>query len=560
MKILPDAALNQHIAVLGKTGSGKTYAAKGIVERLLRLRRQTCIIDPTGAWWGLRLAADGKSKGLDVILIGGDHGDVPLAERSGAAVARLVTEQGASVVLDTSGLTVGEYTRWFIDFAGTLYTTLRNPLHLVIDEAHYFMPQAGGRVDIDTGKMIHAGNRLMSGGRSRGIRGMLITQRPAKLHKDSLTCADTLIAMRVTAPQDRGAYQDWIDGCGDPKQGKAVIDSLATLKRGEGWVWYPEGGYLERISFPAISTYDSSAAPVHGSKAAPKVSEIDLGEVQKALAEAVKEAEANDPKILRKKIAELERHLRERPTAAPVEPKVVEVPVITDQQIQEMRNILNEFEEGRKTTQSALNLFMKVGETWQKAIDYFTNRRAANEMLKIHRVPSRPRPATAQQRMPRPSSNGDGATIPIGERKTLAACIQFPNGLRREQLTVLTGYKRSSRDAYIQRLREKGYIVAGDKITATDAGIAALPDFEPLPRGEALQSYWLQRLPVGEKAMLEQLIATYPQSVQRDQLSESTGYQRSSRDAYLQRLRAKELIEEPSRGEVLASGDLFEER
>jgi hypothetical protein len=52
-----------------------------------------------------------------------------------------VTQQHASVVVDTSGFTVGEYTRWFIDFAGTLYTTIREPLHLVIDEAHHFMPQ-----------------------------------------------------------------------------------------------------------------------------------------------------------------------------------------------------------------------------------------------------------------------------------------------------------------------------------------------------------------------------------------------------------------------------------
>ena len=30
---LPDAALLHHIAILGKTGSGKTVAAKGMVEK-----------------------------------------------------------------------------------------------------------------------------------------------------------------------------------------------------------------------------------------------------------------------------------------------------------------------------------------------------------------------------------------------------------------------------------------------------------------------------------------------------------------------------------------------
>lgn len=315
--VIPSASLDQHMAILGKTGSGKTYTAKGAVEQLVRAHRQTCVLDPTGAWWGLRLAADGKGRGFDVVLLGGAHADIPLAERSGAAVARLVTEQGASVVIDTSGFKVGEYTRWFIDFAGTLYTSIRAPLHLVIDEAHYFMPQSGGgsKLDADAAKMLHAGNRLMSGGRSRGVRGMLITQRPAKLHKDSLTCADTLIAMRVMAPQDRQAIKDWIDGAGDPAKGKAVLDSLASLKRGEGWVWYPEGGHLERVMFPKIETYDSSAAPVHGAKAGPKVAEIKLDEIKGAMAEAVREAEANDPKLLRKKIAELEAELRKKPGA-----------------------------------------------------------------------------------------------------------------------------------------------------------------------------------------------------------------------------------------------------
>lgn len=312
--MIPKAALNQHIAILGKTGSGKTYAAKGIVEHLLDEKRQVCILDPTGAWWGMRLGSDGKKPGYDLVLLGGEHGDIPLAEKSAAAVARLVTQQGASVVCDTSGMTVGEYTRWFIEFAGTLYTTVRNPLHLVIDEAHYFMPQ-GKSPDVDAGRMLHAGNRLMSGGRSRGIRGLLITQRPAKLHKDSLTCADTLVAMRMLAPQDRGAVKDWIDGAGDPVKGKEILDSLASLDRGEGWVWYPEGGHLKRTRFGDIKTYDSSAAPKHGAKP-PAVGEIKLDEVKAALADAVREAEANDPKRLRAEIARLQSEAKKAPPTA----------------------------------------------------------------------------------------------------------------------------------------------------------------------------------------------------------------------------------------------------
>jgi DNA helicase HerA-like ATPase len=62
MFLFPKAALAQHIAVLGKTGSGKSYAVRGIVEGLLDDSARVCIIDPTGAWNGLRSSATGKSR------------------------------------------------------------------------------------------------------------------------------------------------------------------------------------------------------------------------------------------------------------------------------------------------------------------------------------------------------------------------------------------------------------------------------------------------------------------------------------------------------------------
>ena len=62
---LPPDALAQHIAVLGKTGSGKTFAMKGaLVEPLLEGGRRVGIVDPTGAWWGLRSSRDGKGPGF----------------------------------------------------------------------------------------------------------------------------------------------------------------------------------------------------------------------------------------------------------------------------------------------------------------------------------------------------------------------------------------------------------------------------------------------------------------------------------------------------------------
>jgi hypothetical protein len=167
-------------------------------------------------------------------------------------------------------------------------------------------------------------------------------------------------------------------------------------------------------------------------------------------------------------------------------------------------------------------------------------------------APARPAPAVA--------SAGGSTGLPTGERATLIACAQHQlNGCTREQLSILTGYNRSTRDAYIQRMREKALVqVDGTQIVATPAGIAALGDgFEPLPTGSALRAHWLERLPRGEAAILRLLCDAYPEHLQRDALSDLTGFARSSRDAYLQRLKARQLVK-VDRGTAAATSTLFD--
>ena len=315
---IPAEALNRHGVVLGKTGSGKTYAAKGAVEKLLEQGRQVVVVDPTSAWWGLRAKADG-SPGHAVLVLGGPRGDLPLAPHSGELVAQLVTTQRLSVVCDTSELSVESWTRWWVDFGSALYRLVKNPLHLVIDEVHNFAPQSGAGMNPQLAALLHTTNRLFSGGRSRGIRLLGITQRPQKFHKDSLTCADWLVAMRVIAPQDRDAVKEWVDGAGDKARAKEVLDSLAGLKTGEGWVWYPDGNVLVRGRFPKIATFDSSATPT-GDEAPPAVdlASVDLGPIRAAMETAEATKAADDPKLLRKRIAELEDQLDDRFGAAAV--------------------------------------------------------------------------------------------------------------------------------------------------------------------------------------------------------------------------------------------------
>jgi len=150
--------------------------------------------------------------------------------------------------------------------------------------------------------------------------------------------------------------------------------------------------------------------------------------------------------------------------------------------------------------------------------------------------------------------------LPKGERIILTAMAQHPEGVTREQLSVLTGYRRSSRDAYLQRLKEKGLWEAqGEFLLAVNGAESILgADFTPLPVGRDLLDHWIRTLPIGERTMLEILARAYPDAVAREKLSELTQYQRSSRDAYLQRLKARRLIEAESGGRMRASAHLFE--
>ncbi len=541
MKI-PEAALQQHMAVLGKTGSGKTFAVKGIVEGWLAAKKRVGIVDPTGAWWGLRSSQDGKGAGFPILVLGGDHGDLPLPALGGAAVARLLTEQGVNLVADTLHLTVGERTRWFTDFANTLYRTNKAPLHLVLDEAHNFAPQ--GKVpDPDTGKMLHAANTLASGGRSRGIRVAMITQRPQKLHKDTLTCADTLIAMRVLAPHDRLAVEDWIKGCGDMATGKEVLNSLASLQRGEGWAWYPEGKFLQRMKFPSIKTFDSSATPTDGGivKAPKGVAEIDLTEIKAAMADAVKEAEANDPKLLRLKIRELEKQLSSREVLE----KIIEVPVLKNGQLDRTE---------------------KIAVLLQQHADKFLNETAELRRLIAPAAAPRPiqrhhTPAPAVIRAaPRQQQATDATGLGRAERMILVVLAQrSPQPSSRAQLAILSGYSMTSSgfSNALSALRTAGYLDGrGDDNRITQEGMAAVGNYEPLPTGQALVSYWLNKLGKAERSILDYTVRSYPKAVSKEEISADTGYSITSSgfSNALSKLRTLQLI--AGRGEVKASDDL----
>lgn len=533
--VIPEAALSMHVIALGKTRSGKSSKLRVLAEHILLEHEPEplIILDPKGDWWGLKSSADGKRQGFPLVIFGGEHADVPINEHSGAHVAELVATGNRSCLIDLGGWMVGARTRFFIDFASNLFKLARGKRFLMIDECHNFAPK-GKILSPEAGICLHWANRLASEGAGKGITIIAASQRPQKVHNDFLTSCETLIACKVLHKSDRDAIKDWIDGCADPELGKQVVAELAQMKKPEAWVWSPEIDFgPKRISWPMFKTYDSfKPQPPDGGKLK-GWAEVDLEEVKSKLASVVKEAQANDPKELKKEVAELRKQLAAKPGhAAPPGPTKEQLQAA--QQRGEARGYERAWKEAiaeRRNLQRVLEVSLRKEFEALKASDDARPPPAPElvELVKPHAVertqfPLRKPTLTEETR----ALNRIGAPAMTGaEKKVLVVLGQHPEGCTSSKLALLTGYRYGGGFRNIlSALRTKGLIEGENTGTMmiTEAG-QALGPFEELPTGEDLRRYWLghRSLSGTAKEALAYLLEN-PDGVTGEELARATGH------------------------------------
>ena len=313
--VLPFSALDGRLAIVGTSGSGKTYAAKGLVERLLGRNARVCVVDPLGVWWGLREASDGASPPpFPMVVFGGSHADVPLNAGMGAVLGHLIGTHAVACVVDVSDLGSAAVRRAFMTvFTEALYAANTEPLHLILDEADLWAPQ---RVQQDGYDLLGRVEEIVRRGRVRGFVPWLITQRPAVLHKDVLSQADVLLSMKLTSSQDRAALGRWLDGQAGRGTERRILAELPQLTRGEGFLWAPSDGVLTRVRFPAIRTFDSSRTPQRdeGIATSRTLATMDVSSLTAALAEMgafTSDIDAGSARGRRDPASGLERRLRQ---------------------------------------------------------------------------------------------------------------------------------------------------------------------------------------------------------------------------------------------------------
>jgi hypothetical protein len=262
---IPDRAVVDSGAILGKRGAGKSSVARFIFEHEVDVGHRCCFVDPMGDAAGIRLTPEGEpSRFQNVVIIGGPHADkgLTITDEDGGRVGKLIGQTNASFLIDLSQMLQSEQLRFMTGFADKLYDDIQIPVTLFVDEAHIFAPQERNEAP---SMLLNRMNRLNSMGRKRGIFLWLMTQRPARINKNTLAGTETLVAMKMTTPRDIDAMEEWLSGH-DPAMAKEIRAQLAKLSAGEAFVWAPAFDFLKRVQFPMHSTFDSGRTPEHGEK------------------------------------------------------------------------------------------------------------------------------------------------------------------------------------------------------------------------------------------------------------------------------------------------------
>lgn len=236
------------LAVIGQRGWGKTVAATVIAEEMCEAGLPWVAIDPVSVWWGLRCNPDGTPGGYPIVIIGGDHADIPLDKDGGSRVADAILQENVSCIIDLAQESKNTWRKFVTDFCERLME-LRPAVQRFIwlEEAPEFVPQ---RPMGEQKRTLGAVERLGRLGRNNGYGLGLISQRTATIHKDILTqSCESILAGRVIGKSDRDAFADWIaEVVHDTESSRAAdkfMKSLVSLPSGQGWFWSPQ--YLERF-------------------------------------------------------------------------------------------------------------------------------------------------------------------------------------------------------------------------------------------------------------------------------------------------------------------------
>jgi hypothetical protein len=566
-----------HMLITSSTGGGKSNTDRVLLERSNTVIPQF-ILDWEDEFVTLREVGD--------YVIVGPGRDIDVPPEAASEFIRKFAEEPFNVIVALHEMPLAAKHRWALNALQAfldLPRELQNDVLIVVSEAHHLAPEQEKRSTPSPAKAVLAD--LASRGRKRGQKLVLDTQRLAKLDKDiAAECQTKLIGvMNLDDDRSRGARELGAKGNREVERHIQDFEPGSFYALGPGFglkrpnpiridlavTKDPPRGRAYRPPAPRATALKA----IEGLKDLPRQATERARTLEQANAEIrtlkrdLKLSRAGTPKqpiapdpALAKKVAHLQRELDAKPK---------ERPILRDRQLARLEAYEKRVEKIADKLEAALAAARAQAGEVSAAMRIASQRSDATRIaspppppprnVAIRTVPKIATPAVARIDDEVVTANGN---LGKGERAILQAIAQHESGADREQISVLAGYRRSTRNTYLQRLQSWGYIepAPGDTFVATIQGIEALGDgFQPLPTGSALRDYWMRKLPEGERIILEALIKAWPTIMPREELDVRIGgaYKRSSRNTYLQRLSARHLV--TTQGDLVkASDNLFD--
>lgn len=563
---LPAAELaTEVVASLGNRGSGKTNGAAVVAEGLLAASVQLIVLDYVGNWFSLRLAEDGKrASPFEIPVLGGRHGDIALMASTGHVIAETLARTRSSAVLDLSGFSKIDRCRFATDFAETFFRTKQTypgPVQLLLEESQRFIPQ---KLFTGMERMLGAFEEIAEVGRNYGIGLHLISQRPQKINKDVLNLADTVFAYRTNGVLERKAISDWVQEK-DAEGRKDVHDELPGIPRGSAIVWSPPRRVYGQFALHKRSTYDAGATPIH-QRAAVKTRKLDLAALEATMGASVEEAKANDPRILKARISELERELSgakrsglsakrntvdcansssQAKAAAALKKTAKQLEQATDKLYDAEQKFVHSLKEKQKREAVLTDT---LSQRQQVVVSELGNVRT----LLMNSAKMEPAPAHAKRESLSPSVNNAKREVQANDLiPSLSRCARALLGVLAQrgvatdsQLSIMSGYRKTSSGFAnsLSELRTSGLMQGTpDRREITEVGRAAAGPSEPLPTGPHLLDYWVRRLSRSEGTLLGVIYSS--ETITRKALSEKSGYSITS-SGFVNAISALRLLDE----------------
>jgi hypothetical protein len=585
-----DVLLPSRLLITADSGGGKSWVMRVLQEQLFG-KVQVITIDPEGEFASLR-------EKFPFVLVG-KGGETPADTRSAALVAERLLKLRASAVCDIYDMKPHLRHSWvklFIEGLIEAPKELRNPLVLIVDEAHVFGPEKGESEAL--GAMIDAATR----GRKRGICLVCATQRLAMLNKDITSNLQNRLVGPTFEDVNRKRAGEMLGVLpGAPM--RQFFHQIQLLKPGNFFAF--GRAIAEKRTLVNVNQIQTTHPKAFGAKhaAPPPPTPEKIKALLPKLADLPREAEekARTEADFRREIRELKTKLsvaeRAQPRTAVDVAKVYPAPGKTIQQLRgALREAVKMIAKFESQTFDAVSVDREQVEAIVKnaverivglANSATTHQRKQFESLKreakpaleklqrlldqkdpqavpIATAPVKPQSVNKVSRPPKEpsisiSSDGDSSSLRRGAKQIAGIlAAYYPNAIKRRVLAALCG--RPDGGGFgndLSDLRGAGLLedVGRGELKATEkCSHDFIGSVQPPTNTEEVLSLWQSRLSNGAFTILKFLADHGGEPIHRTELAERVG--RPDGGGFgnnLSELRIAGLLDDPDKGVVAAN-------